>query len=131
MDHRDFSFIVPVAGVYPLHLIYEQGGGGAGIEWSSIADADIAVDTTNRFMVNDNSASSPLLVYRAVTTQPKFLSESVNNGALTLVWFGGGTLQQTTSLASPITWTDVNPQPLDDTYTVLTTGSPKFYRLRR
>jgi hypothetical protein len=131
MDHRDFSFIVPVAGVYPLHLIYEQGGGGAGIEWQSIAGPDIAVDTTNRFLVNDNSASSPLLVYRAVTTPPKFLSQTLQNGTLTLVWFGGGTLQQNNSVVSPGTWTDVNPQPLGDTYTVVPTGSPKFYRLRR
>jgi PA domain len=131
MDHQEFSFIVPAPGVYPLHLAYEQGGGGAGIEWQSIAGPDIAVDTTNRFLVNDNSASSPLLVYRAVTTPPKFLSQTVVNGTLTLVWFGGGTLQQTSSLVAPITWTDVNPQPLGDTYTVIATGSQKFYRLRR
>jgi hypothetical protein len=71
------------------------------------------------------------LAYRAITTQPKFLSESVQNGALTLVWLGGGTLQQTSSLIAPITWTDVNPQPLGDTYTVVPTVSQKFYRLSR
>jgi len=131
MDHRDFSFIVPTAGVYPLHVIYEQGGGGAGLEWSFIAGPDLAVDTTNRFLINDNSATTPLLVYRALTIPPRFISETVNNGTLTLTWLGGGVLQQTSSLIAPITWTDVSPQPLGDTYTVSATSSQKFYSLRQ
>ena len=33
-DERDFGFFVPQAGVYPLTLVFYQGGGGAAVEWS-------------------------------------------------------------------------------------------------
>jgi hypothetical protein len=128
MDHRDFGFVVPAAGLYPLHLIYEQGGGGAGLEWSIVAP-DIAFDSANRVLVNDNTSSGTLLAYRAITTPPKFTSLTTLNGTLTMTWFGGGVLQQTSSL-NPSSWTDVDPQPPGDSYVVSTTGA-KFYRLRR
>jgi len=130
MDHRDFGIMVPVAGLYPLHLIYEQGGGGAGIEWS-IASPDIPFDSNNRILMNDSATPGSLLSYRAITTAPKFTSTKVANGNLIITWFGGGVLQQTSSLSPPISWTDVDPQPSGDTYTVSTSSGPKFYRLRR
>jgi len=129
MDHQDFGFVVPAPGLYPLHLIYEQGGGGAGLEWSIIPTPDLTLDTTNRVVMNSGSTGS-LLSYRAITTPPKFTSVKTANGALTLVWFGGGVLQQSSTI-SPASWTDVNPQPPGDTYTVMTSGPAKFYRLRR
>jgi hypothetical protein len=130
MDHRDFGFIVPAPGLYPLHLIYDQGGGGAGIEWSIITGPDLAFDTTNRVVMNDVSNPASLQSYRAITTPPKFLSRTSINGTLTFNWIGGGVLQQASSLTSP-TWTDVNPQPPGDTYSVPTTSAAQFYRLRR
>jgi hypothetical protein len=129
MDHRDFGFIVPAPGLYPMHLIYEQGGGGAGLEWT-VVGPDIPFDSANRAMMNDNTSSSSLLTYRAITPAPKFTSATSINGALSMTWFGGGVLQQTTSLVAPVTWTDVNPQPPGDAYLVSSSGT-KYYRLRR
>jgi hypothetical protein len=129
MDHRDFGVSVPAAGLYPLHLIYEQGGGGAGLEWTLVGP-DIPFDSANRILMNDNTTPGSLLSYRAITTPPKFTSVIAANGSLTLVWFGGGVLQESSTIA-PTTWTDVNPQPPGDTYLVSTAGPAKFYRLRR
>lgn len=129
MDHRDFGISVPAPGLYPLHLIYEQGGGGAGLEWT-IVGPDVPFDSANRILMNDNSTVGSLLAYRAITTPPAFTSTTVANGMLTLVWFGGGVLQETSSL-NPTAWTDVSPQPPGDTYMVPTSGPVKFYRLRR
>jgi len=130
MDHRDFGIMVPAAGLYPLHLSYEQGGGGAGLEWT-IVGPDIPFDSANRVLMNDSATPGSLLSYRAITTAPKFTSTKVANGNLIITWFGGGVLQQTSSLSPPISWTDVDPQPSGDTYTVSTSSGPKFYRLRR
>jgi len=129
-DHRDFGFSVPAPGLYALHLIYEQGGGGAGLEWTSVGP-DVPFDSNNRTLVNDSSTPGSLMSYRAITTPPVFTSVTSANGTLTMTWFGGGVLQETSSLTPPVSWTDVNPQPPGDTYAVPTTGPVKFYRLSR
>jgi hypothetical protein len=128
MDHRDFGFVVPAPGLYPMHLIYEQGGGGAGLEWT-LVNADVTFDGT-RMLMNDSATTGALMSYRAIITPPKFTSAKAINGALSMTWFGGGTLQETTSLVPPVTWTDVSPQPIGDGYLVSASGS-KYYRLKR
>ena len=60
-----FAFIVQEAGVYPFRTIWEEGGGGANIEWFTVkADG-------SKVLVND-TANGGLKVYRAVVggTQP-------------------------------------------------------------
>jgi hypothetical protein len=128
MDHRDFGISVPAPGLYPLHLIYEQGGGGAGLEWTLVGP-DIPFDSGSRILMNDNSTTGSLLSYRAITPAPKFTSAKTINGMLSMTWFGGGVLQETTSL-NPPSWTDVNPQPPGDAYLVSAVGA-KYYRLKR
>jgi hypothetical protein len=130
MDHRDFGMMVPAAGLYPLHLIFEQGGGGAGLEWTLVGP-DIPFDSGNRMLMNDNATVGSLLSYRAITTAPKFTSVTSANGTLTMTWFGGGVLEETSSLIPPVTWTPVNPQPPGDSYSVSTSEAKKFYRLHR
>src|SRR5262249_50579624 len=127
MDHRDFGIMVPAPGLYPLHLIYEQGGGGAGIEWTLVGP-DIPFDSGNRIIMNDTATTGSLWSYRAIRTPPKFTSVKAISGALSMTWFGGGVLQETTSL-NPPSWTDVSPQPPGDAYLVSASAAAKFYRL--
>lgn len=60
-----FGFDVPVAGLYPIRLIWWEGGGGADCEWYSIAD-----DGT-RTLIN---AEGGLKAYRSLGANPTPLS---------------------------------------------------------
>jgi hypothetical protein len=52
-----------------------------------------------------------------------------DDGTITLVWTGGGTLQQTTSLTPPIQWSDVPGAA--SPYSMNRTGTAQFFRVRR
>jgi len=127
MSHVDFGIVVPSAGLYPMHLIYAQGGGGAGLEWTTLLPA-VAFDSTNRMLINDTATAGSLLAYRSVTTGPKFTTFTVSGGILSITWTSVGTLQQATSVTGP--WNDVAPQPAGNSYSVAATGPSKFFRLR-
>jgi PA domain len=58
----NFTVNVPQAGVYPLHLTYEQGGGGAAMVWYTIQPNGTKV------LVNDASTPGSVMVYRARST---------------------------------------------------------------
>lgn len=63
----DFVYIdVPQAGAYPVRLLYENGGGGAGLEWYFVNG-----DPTNATyaLVNDTSNPESLMLYREASAQ--------------------------------------------------------------
>lgn len=127
MSDQDFGFWVSTPGAYPIRLLYYQGNGGAGCEWSTLTPT-IAVGGT-RSLVNDNTDSNSIMAYRAVKTLPVLNPPQVNAGTLTLTWNGAGILQSTPTL-SPTHWTDVNPQPGNNIYTAPASGAPTYYRVR-
>ncbi|MDB6112534.1 MAG: hypothetical protein JWR69_4284 [Pedosphaera sp.] len=127
MGSVDFGFVVPAAGAYPLRLLYFQGGGGAGLEWTTVLPGATADGT--RVLVNDSATAGSLLAYRAVTGLPHLNAPVSANGSLTLTWTGAAILQKATQL-SPSNWSDVNPQPGGSSYSVPATGVGSFYRLR-
>jgi len=121
MGWIDFGFVVNQAGVYPMNLIYEQGGGGTGLEWSRI------LPDGTRVLVNDSTLpSTSVLAYRALTVQVRpqmSITHSGNNVVITYE----GTLQSSSTVNG--TYTDV--QGASSPYTVPTTSAPmKFYRAR-
>lgn len=67
MSWVDFSFVVPQAGLYPLRLVYEQGGSGAGLEWVTVNPTSLAYDDIGRVLVNDAANAQSLKAYRSVT----------------------------------------------------------------
>lgn len=71
LSHIDAGIVVPAAGAYPLHLLYFQGGGGAGCEWS-IVNPDLTADGV-RSLINDSTNSASLLAY--LPTAAKFVSK--------------------------------------------------------
>jgi hypothetical protein len=58
-----YNVYVQDAGVYAFRTVWEEGGGGANIEWSSLL-----TDGTTRVLLND-TANGGFTTYRAITSQ--------------------------------------------------------------
>lgn len=68
-----FSFVVEEAGVYPFRTTWEEGGGGANIEWFTFKPG-----TNTKVLIND-TANGGVKAYRAAlltSTKPAFKSVS-------------------------------------------------------
>jgi len=63
----------------------------------------------------------------------QFNAPTFSTGMLSISWSGTATLQQASALTgSPGDWSDVNPQPTGNSYTVdVTTGASRYYRLKQ
>jgi hypothetical protein len=115
-----FTFVVASAGVYPIRVIWQEGGGGANIEFFSVK-----ADGT-KVLVND-TANGGLKAYRVGVAPAKpaaapTISVARNaNGSLTVTF--EGTLEVADSVTGP--WTvQAGTSPL----TLPATGSAKFAR---
>jgi hypothetical protein len=118
MGWVDFGFVVPQAGVYPLNLIYEQGGGGAGLEWCHyLADG-------TRALVNDLTNPNSLVAFRAVTVEPA-PTISVGKVGNAYVITYTGTLQSSSTPGGTYTAVPGASSP----YTIPTSAGPQqFYK---
>lgn len=94
-----FNVTVPTAGVYPLRLVWFQGGGGANCEWFSLVGG-------TRALLNDSTVPGSLKAYYGLTVPPS-VSLQVDGGNATIDYTG--TLQTATEVTGP--WTDVYGQP--------------------
>ena len=63
---------------------------------------------------------------KGVATPPT-ISYTRNGAQLTMTWTGGGALQSTPNLASPVTWTPVGASP----QTVTTSSGTRYYRVQQ
>lgn len=88
-----FDFIVPVAGLYPLHLQYEQGGGGADCILESVNLSTGAQTVLNT--AGGANAYYPLIVRSASSLAGPFAADTAANGGNVMttvpVPCGGGT----------------------------------------
>ncbi|HYG33825.1 MAG TPA: PA domain-containing protein [Clostridia bacterium] len=120
MTEVEFAFDVPQAGVYPMHLIYEQGGGTAGLEWYSI------LNDGKRVLINDPNTPGSLMAYQTVTVKPRPTLQVTRTGNITTITYTG-TLQASSTING--TFTDVNGA--SSPYTVNTSAaSQRYYRAR-
>jgi len=110
MSHVDFPFTVPAAGAYPLHLLYYQGGGGAGLEWT-IVNAGLPADGS-RSLVNDvTDPNSPLAYFPTAAQIISRPTVSIGKSGNTVtITFKGSALQSSTTV--------------NGTYTTVSTTSP-------
>jgi hypothetical protein len=119
-----FKFLVETAGVYPLRTIWQEGGGGANIEWFTVK-----ADGT-KVLLNDR-ANGGIPTYRVGVApakpagQPGFTSVAKSGNNLVIAW-DIGTLESADSINGP--WTPV--ANATSPATVAATGAQKFYRLR-
>jgi hypothetical protein len=112
LSHVDFGFSVPAPGAYPLHLLYFQGGGGAGCEWTIVNPAIVA--DGSRSLINDGTDSGSLMAYQPAAAQGvsrPAVSISNQNGTVTITFSGklqssstvNGTYQDVPGATSPYT----------------------------
>ena len=120
-----FAFITPLAGLYPVRLVWYQGGGGGNLEFFTYGP------NNQKIPVNDRS--NPLTVkawYKANVTpaeDPQITTWGVSGGSITLEWKNGGTLESAPAVTGP--WTSTGDS--DGSFTEAATGAAKFYRVKR
>jgi hypothetical protein len=122
-----FSFTVPQPGLYPIRLIWYNGGGGANLEFFSYDD------NGNKVPINDSANPASIKAFYRVSsvTQLRFTSVKVSGQNVVITWSGTGRLQQAANLtANAADWSDVVPAPTGSTFTVpIDPNGHKFYRL--
>jgi len=128
-----FDFAVAEDGLYPIRLVYEEGGGDANVEWWSIPD--VSTDdpaTATLAAINDPANATALKAFQPPSippaAQPQITSATLAAGRITIQWNNGGTLEYATSLNSPITWTPTGNS--SGTFSEPAAGT-KFYRVKR
>jgi len=121
-----FDIYVQQAGTYPMRLVWDNGNGGANIEWFSVD-----LETGEKYLINDSTQPEALKAYRGaatVQTPPQITSATISGGQVTITWVNGGQLQSTASL-SPINWQDIAGATTGN-FSEAATGT-KFYRVKR
>ena len=118
-----FRCVVKEAGIYPIRVIYQEGGGDAGLELSCFK-----ADGT-RVLLND-TANGGYKTYRSGVAPTKVtafsLAVGMTGGNVELTWTQAGvTLQESPDLK---TWTDVSNAT--SPYRPTLAGA-KFYRLKQ
>ena len=72
-----FDIYVEEDGIYPVRLLWYEGGGGANVEFYSI------LENGNRVLINDRANSNAIKAYRSATTRPYISSVSPTGTAAT------------------------------------------------
>ena len=121
------DFNVTQAGLYPIRLIYEEGNGGASVEFWSV---DLLTSLTTYVGINDAAGAHS---FRHVAPSLTITPSGAND---VICWPAGNAaycLQSTPSLTSPITWTEVTANVIrtagGNCVTVPNGAANKFYRL--
>jgi hypothetical protein len=124
-----FNFHAQQAGTYPMRLVWENGNGGANVEWFTI-NAD-----GTKVLINDTATPTAIKAYQAAAAgtqpppqSPRITTATISSGNITIKWSNGGTLESAPSLTGP-TWTSTGNST--GSFTEPVTGAAKFYRVRR
>ena len=124
-----FSFTVPQAGLYPIRLVFYNGGGGANLEYYSYDDSG------NKIAINDTNNPAAIKAYYSISTaaQLQFTGATLSGVTLTINWTvpsgTTATLQQASVLTgSPTDWSPV-PGVSGTSYSASAAIGQKFYRL--
>ena len=118
------SFVVPQPGLYPLHMVYMQGGGGAGLEWATAYADTLAWDDVRRILVQDTTTPGSINSYRALTVQPTPTVTLSNRAGVWKIVFTGMLMSSST-----VNGTYVPVAGATSPYTIPTGPAPaQFYR---
>jgi hypothetical protein len=116
-----FGLYVPQAGLYPIRLLWENGGGDASVEWWT-ADASGA-----RHLVNDSNDPAALKVWRSRTVAGGAPSLSPISVSGVVSWTGVGELQNAGSVMGPFLRAAEQSNPR----TNAPVGSERYFRVRQ
>jgi hypothetical protein len=117
-----FSFTVPEPGLYPIRLVWYQGGGGGNIEYFSYDDAG------NKIPINDPNNPNAIKAYYSVGTisEITITSATVTDGNIIIQWTGGGAIESASNVLGP--WTSTGNS--SGTFTEAVAPGSRFYRVR-
>jgi hypothetical protein len=118
-----FSFVVPAAGLYPVRLVWWQGGGGGNVEFFTYDE--------NGAKIPVNDATNPKAIkafYALQSTTGATLLFTFANGQLNITWTGGGELQTATDIIGP--WSDTGDTDGSFTEAITATSGTKFFRVK-
>jgi hypothetical protein len=99
----------------------------SGMAAVTVSDGKLTI-SNGPLAVNSKIDFLDIFALGADTTAPTLGAPVISGGNFTVTWTGGGTLQSTTSLAEPITWTDLESS---GTHTEAVSGTMKFFRVRK
>ncbi len=118
-----FAFIAPEDGLYPVRLVFYNGGGGGNAEFYTYGP------NNSKNLINDAANPNSIKAYSILADITPKISFSLAGDVLTINWTNGGELQTTTSLTPPIVWTGSGDS--DGTFLEnLPTGEPaRYYRI--
>lgn len=119
-----FSFVVPQPGLYPIRLVYYNGGGGAALEYFSY-DAN-----GNKIPINDPNNPNAIKAYFALGSgqAPIITESSIAGGSITIKWSNGGTLEWADAV-NATTWTSTGNS--SGTFTETVGTGTRFYRVKQ
>lgn len=118
-----FSFTVPEPGLYPIRVLWYQGGGGGNLEFFSYDE------NSNKIPVNGTAPGAIKAYYKVQSVQVPSITITRDGQNITITWSNGGTLEASPEIAAP----GVNWQSVDDdgSYTTTATGDHRFFRVRK
>ena len=106
--NETYDFVVPVAGFYPLRMVWYERGGAAHVEWFSVD-----LDSGTRILLNDSSNAAAIAAYTEVEAEPEI--ELVSSATV----HGPYSVETGASV-------DIGTR----TITIAPSGTVRFYRLR-
>lgn len=117
------SFIVAEPGLYPIRLVYYNGGTGGALEFFSYGNDG------KEILINDPNNPAAIKAYYALASvvRPNITSATTADGNITIIWVNGGTLESATNLNGP--WTSTGDS--DGSFTEPAAGAMKFYRVKQ
>lgn len=121
-----FSFTVPEAGLYPVRLVWYEGGGGANVEFYSYGP------NNQKIPVNANLPGAIKAYYQVTggnSEKPSISIARAGDGSLNITWTNGGALQASPAIAGAgVDWQTVDS---DGAYTVASPTGTMFYRVSK
>jgi hypothetical protein len=119
-----FTFAITEPGLYPIRVIWYNGGGGANLEFFSY-DAN-----GNKIPVNDANNPAAIKAYYEVAgaAVPRITESTITAGNITIKWENGGTLEWAPAIDST-TWTTTGNS--SGTFSEAVAAGNKFYRVKK
>jgi len=117
-----FAFVTPVAGLYPVRLVWYQGTGGGNLEFFTYGP------NNEKIPVNDPVNPNAVKAYYEATTF-RITSVTIAGGNVTVTWTGGGTLYSATSLDAGTIW--ISTGDSDGSYTAPVGTGNLFFRAQQ
>jgi hypothetical protein len=116
------TFSAPTSGAWGTdNLVQMKDSGG------NVAVVSLSGVQTVRF--NASSGDYDYLLFVPGTAPIRINSIAITGGQVTIQWSGGGTLEWTTSLTPPVTWTPTSDS--DGSFSESVTVGNKYYRVKQ